>query len=159
MGPAGPQGPQGAQGPMGPEGPSGIVQVVVGTSTTPVNDTNGTPSGSAVATNCSLDIITTGGTVRLDGRFRAATRYGRFNAIILRDGVNLNATDPAEPIWIEDRAGGVQKTKTAEILWTDALPAGTYHYDMVVWESQRAFVIENDLTPCMLMATEVIPQS
>jgi hypothetical protein len=134
------------------------VQVVTGTSTTAVS--NGSISkGNYVATSCAIDVAATGAPLRLEARFRANTRFGTFSATVLRDGVNVNSADATEPVWAETRSGrAVTKTEFGDVLWIDTPPAGNYHYELVVWEAQYNFTVENDKTPCLLMATEMVTQ-
>ncbi len=103
-------------------------------------------------TNCTLTIGATGGPIRIEGRFRLEAPAGTLSATILRDGVNLNGT---EPIWIDISSGGALQTKTSFLLWVDTPSAGSHTYDLVMWEATVGFTVQNASTPCLLVAMEV----
>jgi hypothetical protein len=128
--------------------------VAFDTASTAVVDPDRTPSGTTVATGCSVDITISGVLVLLFGRFRIQTQFGILGATILRDGTNLNSDNTAEPLWVVGRNGNADHIETVEFNWDDPVPAGTYTYDLVIWEASDDFTIQSDLTPCQLVVLE-----
>jgi hypothetical protein len=143
-------------GAAGVDGVNSIVQVLESTSTAAVNSVLGIAPGAFVQTNCSVDVTSTGGRIRLDARMRVATIWGTLGVTVLRDGVNMNSADTNEPIWLYQGSVLLDiNPKTASFSVVDSPAAGTYTYDLVVCQASSGFNVQNGVSPCSLLAKEM----